>query len=103
MYEMILYTAGENTYRHLNFNPCIWKIPSIRIIMSLFYQKAFKILKTYHFLQVSLTDASKFEKRLMEEVYEKWNENIEIIKMTRIPKREIPAFIESMHKTLEGK
>lgn len=54
-------------------------------------------------MQVSLIDAASFEKKLQEEVYEKWTENTEIIQMTRIPRGEIANFIDDLQKTLEGK
>lgn len=53
-------------------------------------------------LQVSLIDASSFERRLQEEVCEKWSENTEIIQLTRIPKTEILDFVNHMSETLQG-
>lgn len=53
-------------------------------------------------VKVSLIDASSFERRLQEEVYEKWTENTEIIQLTRIPKSDIPGFVNQMAATVQG-
>lgn len=53
-------------------------------------------------VKVSLIDASSFERRLQEEVCEKWSENTEIIQLTRIPKTEILDFVNHMSETLQG-
>lgn len=53
-------------------------------------------------VKVSLIDASSFERRLQEEVYEKWAENTEIIQLTRIPKSDIPGFVNQMAATVQG-
>lgn len=71
--------------------------------MLIYFYQEFERLITYCFgSQVSLIDASSFERRLQEEVYEKWAENTEIIQLTRIPKSDIPGFVNQMAATVQG-
>lgn len=53
-------------------------------------------------MQVSPTDAASFEKKMHEEVFEKWVENTDVIYCTRIPKDDIRNFVDHMQSVHKG-
>lgn len=59
-------------------------------------------MQYYYYNQVCKSDAIAIEKKFKDELFGKWHERCEIVKVFDIPKSEIFDFIDHMGKAYEG-
>lgn len=54
-------------------------------------------------VQVSKHDARDLERKLRKELFNKWEEKVEVLKRTKIPVEKITEYLDYMENSYEGK